>query len=64
MTKGPPIRLVLADDHPIVLDGLEQLFRLESDLRVVARCRSGDETLRAVRELRPEVLVLDLRMPE
>jgi DNA-binding NarL/FixJ family response regulator len=57
------IRLALADDHPIVLDGLEQLFRLETDCEVVARCRDGEETLRALRELRPDVLILDVRMP-
>lgn len=55
--------LVLADDHPIVLDALEQLFRLEEGLEVVGRCRDGEETLRAVRELEPDVLVLDVRMP-
>ncbi len=58
-----PIGLVLADDHPIVLDGLEQLFRLEQDFKVLARCRDGDETLQAVRKYRPDVLLLDIRMP-
>jgi DNA-binding NarL/FixJ family response regulator len=58
-----PIRLVLADDHPIVLDGLEQLFAVEGDFQVLARCRDGEETLEAVRRLRPDVLVLDVRMP-
>jgi len=58
-----PIRLVLADDHPIVLDGLEQLFRLEQDFEVVARCWDGEEALRALRTLRPDILVLDIRMP-
>jgi DNA-binding NarL/FixJ family response regulator len=58
-----PIRLVLADDHPIVLDGLENLFRLESDLRVVARCVNGEECLEAVRRFQPDVLLLDIRMP-
>jgi DNA-binding NarL/FixJ family response regulator len=55
--------LVLADDHPIILDGLEQLFRLEEGLEVVARCRDGEETLQAVRCHAPDVLVLDVRMP-
>jgi DNA-binding NarL/FixJ family response regulator len=55
--------LVLADDHPIVLDGLEQLFRLASDVRVVGRCRDGAEALRTTLEVRPDVLVLDVRMP-
>jgi DNA-binding NarL/FixJ family response regulator len=58
-----PIRLVLSDDHPIVLDGLEQLFAVENDFEVVARCRNGEETLEAVRRLSPDVLVLDIRMP-
>lgn len=55
--------LVLADDHPIVLDALEQLFRLEDGLEVVGRCRDGEATLQAVRTLEPDVLVLDVRMP-
>ena len=57
------IGLVLADDHPIVLDGLEHLFRLEKDFKVLARCRDGEETLQAVRKHHPGVLILDLRMP-
>jgi len=58
-----PIGLVLADDHPIVLDGLERLFALEPDIRVLARCTTGEETLQAVRKHRPDVLILDIRMP-
>jgi len=58
-----PIRLVLCDDHPIVLDGLENLFRLEPDFRVLARCMNGEECLVAVRRHQPDVLVLDIRMP-
>ena len=57
------IRLVLADDHPIVLNGLEQLLSLEKDCEVVARAKNGDEALQAVRQFQPDVLVLDLRMP-
>lgn len=56
------INLVLADDHPIVLDGLEQLFGVEPDMQVLARCRSGTETLEALRAEPADVLVLDLRM--
>src|SRR2546427_10209094 len=57
------VHLALADDHPIVLDGLEGLFRLEPDFQVVARCINGEETLVAVRRHRPDILILDLRMP-
>ena len=59
-----PIRLVLADDHPIVLDGLVQLFSVEHDIDVVARATTGQEAVKAVRELRPEIVVLDLLMPD
>jgi len=57
------IRILLADDHPIVLDGLEGLFRLEPDIAVVGRCLSGDEVLPAVRQHKPDLLLLDIRMP-
>jgi DNA-binding NarL/FixJ family response regulator len=58
-----PIRLVLADDHPLILNGLENLFRPEKDLEVLARCTDGVEALQAVRKHRPDILVLDIRMP-
>lgn len=58
-----PIRLVLADDHPLILDGLENLFQLEKDFQVVARCKDGIETMQAVHQHRPDVLILDIRMP-
>lgn len=57
------ITVALADDHPLVLDGLESLFRVERDLQVVARCGDGDAALRAVRRRLPDILILDLRMP-
>ncbi|HUP65549.1 MAG TPA: response regulator transcription factor [Thermoanaerobaculia bacterium] len=59
----PSIRIIIADDHPIVLDGLEQLFRLEEEFEIVGRCTNGQEALDAVREKKPDVLILDLRMP-
>ena len=58
------IRLVLADDHPIVLDGLAQLFASEPGFEVVARAVTGQEALDAVRRYHPDILVLDLRMPD
>ncbi len=58
-----PITLVISDDHPLILDGLENLFRLEKDFKVVARCLDGEETVKAVRKHKPDVLVLDIRMP-
>jgi len=58
------IRIALADDHPIVLQGLQQLFERHSDFEVVCCCTSGHAALAGVRTHRPDVLVLDLRMPE
>ncbi len=58
------ISLVLADDHPIILDALENLFKAEKDFKVLARCTTGNMTLEAVRQHQPDILVLDIRMAE
>lgn len=59
-----PIRLVLADDHPLVLKGLELLFSTQPDFTVLAYCVSGEQALQAVRQHQPDILVLDLRIPD
>lgn len=59
-----PIRLILADDHPLILDGLLGLLGREPDFTVVATSHTGVEALAAVATHRPDLLVLDLRMPE
>ncbi len=56
--------LVLADDHPIILEGLEQLFRRDKEFKVLATCNTGDDTIAAVRKHRPDIVVLDVRMPK
>jgi DNA-binding NarL/FixJ family response regulator len=58
-----PIRLVVADDHPLILDGVENLFRLEGDFQLLARCKDGIETMQAVRTHEPDIVILDIRMP-
>ena len=57
-----PITLVIADDHPLILDALQNLFRLQKDLKVLARCLNGDDALDAVRRHKPDILVLDIQM--
>jgi DNA-binding NarL/FixJ family response regulator len=59
-----PISLVLADDHPVVLAGLETILQTEKDFKVCACCPDGELALDAVRKYKPDILVLDLRMPE
>src|SRR5260370_37129187 len=57
------VRIVIADDHPIVRDGLKKLLQLEDDFEVVGEAGDGREVLEKVQELDPDVLLLDLRMP-
>ena len=56
------IRLVVIDDHPVVLKGLEALFEAEPDLDLVAACSRSEDGLRAIKKHRPDIVVLDLRM--
>jgi DNA-binding NarL/FixJ family response regulator len=58
-----PISLVLADDHPLVLGGLQSLLAREADMRVLDCCADGLAALHAVERHRPDILVLDVRMP-
>ena len=61
--KKATIRIVIADDHPIVRDGLKKLLLLEDDFEVIGEAGDGREVLEKVQELDPDVLLLDLRMP-
>ena len=57
------IRVILADDHPLVLNGLYHLLKEYPEFEVLERCSSGQEALGATSRLRPDILVLDLLMP-
>ncbi len=57
------IRILIADDHSIVREGLKQLLELEEDFEVVGQASNGVETIERVRELKPDVLLLDINMP-
>jgi len=58
-----PIRVILADDHAIVLNGLQRLFDSSEEFTVVECCESGAHAIEAVRNRDADVLVLDMRMP-
>ena len=58
-----PIRILLADDHPIVLRGLHDLLRAEPNFEVVSACVSGEEAWASIQEKQPDVAVIDVRMP-
>ncbi len=57
------IRVVLADDHALVLEGMCSLINAEEDIEVVGTASTGTEALEVVRNLHPDVVVLDLQMP-
>jgi DNA-binding NarL/FixJ family response regulator len=57
------IRVILADDHPLFLNGLYHLLLEHKDFEVLDRCTSGHEALAAAKRLHPDIMVLDLLMP-
>ncbi|MGF7238456.1 MAG: response regulator [Frankia sp.] len=57
------LRVVLADDHPVVRDGLAALLRLTTDIEVVATVADGRAAVREAVTLRPDVVVMDIQMP-
>jgi DNA-binding NarL/FixJ family response regulator len=59
-----PIRIVIADDHPIVRSGLLGLLETQPDFEVVGEAANGREAVDVVRRTRPDVVLTDLRMPE
>jgi DNA-binding NarL/FixJ family response regulator len=58
------IRVVLADDHPIVLAGLHNLIEVETDLDLVGEATNGNAALTMIRDKKPDVAVVDISMPE
>ncbi len=57
------IRVLIADDHPIVREGLKRLLALEADMDVVAEVADGNAVVPAIEQTQPDVVLLDLRMP-
>jgi len=60
----PQIRILVADDHPIVREGLRGLIAVQPDIVVVAEASNGREAIQQFRIHRPDVTVMDLQMPE
>ena len=62
--KKPKLRILLADDHKMLRDGLRLLIDAQPAMCVVAEAANGNEAIRKARETRPDIVVMDLSMPE
>jgi DNA-binding NarL/FixJ family response regulator len=63
MRELETISVAIVDDHPVVLRGLEALIEAEPDMTVVATAHDGEEAVRRVIATRPDIVVMDIRMP-
>jgi two-component system, NarL family, nitrate/nitrite response regulator NarL len=61
--RSQTIRIVIADDHPIFRDGLRRLLETEPDLKVIGEACDGAEAVKLARQLKPDILLLDLARP-
>lgn len=61
--NAPAVRILIADDHPIFREGLRTLLHAEPDLKVVGEASDGRQAINLVRQLKPDILLLDLAMP-
>jgi len=57
------ITIVIADDHPAFTEGLQRLLEIEPDLKVIGQANNASDVVRRVLELKPDILLLDLKMP-
>ena len=59
-----PVSVVIADDHPVVLQGIAEILRAQPDISVVAACNGGRDATAAIQQFTPDVAVLDIIMPD
>ncbi|MEW6581272.1 MAG: response regulator transcription factor [Actinomycetota bacterium] len=64
ITSKEPLRVAIADDHRLMLDGIKRALETAPDIRVVGEAMSGEEVLELVPEVMPDVVIMDLRMPK
>lgn len=57
-------KILIADDHPVFRDGIRKLFDEQDDLEVVGQANTGDEAISLARELKPDLVIMDIMMPK
>src|SRR5215208_5600164 len=63
-TEGVPARLLIADDHALAREGMRSMLASEPDLQIVGEAKDGEEALELCRRFRPELVLMDVRMPK
>jgi DNA-binding NarL/FixJ family response regulator len=63
MTEPNPLRILIADDHPLFRDGIQMLLSTTEDLHVVGEATTGEEAIALAEQTQPDVILMDLRMP-
>jgi DNA-binding NarL/FixJ family response regulator len=62
--SAPPIRILSVDDHPLLQEGIAALIRSQADMELAGEARTGRDALQRFRETRPDVTLMDLRLPD
>ncbi|HAJ27972.1 MAG TPA: DNA-binding response regulator [Syntrophus sp. (in: bacteria)] len=59
-----PIKVIVVDDHAVIREGLEMLLQSDPDIKVIATCKTGIDAISEIRKLKPDVVVMDISMPD
>lgn len=59
-----PIRVIIVDDHAVIREGLQMLLQSDPDIQVIATCSTGIDAISEIRKLKPDIVVMDISMPD
>lgn len=64
MTRKPPLKIMIVDDHPMVAEGIQSILESYDDIDVVGTCNTARDAIKQLPQLNPDVILMDLNMPE